>query len=51
MHVHGALDIIVPGHTCCNQFKVTIDTCFLIHSLVFTHCSQMVTHGDMQVAV
>ena len=28
MHVHGALDIIMPGHTCCNQFKVTIDTCF-----------------------
>ena len=28
MHVHGALDIIVPGHTCCNQFKVTIDTFF-----------------------
>ena len=37
MHVHGALDIIVPGHTCCIQFKVTIDTCFLIHSLVVRH--------------
>ena len=44
MHVHGALDIIVPGHTCCNQFKVTIDTCFLIHSLVVTHGSHHFTH-------